>query len=523
MKKILIISQVICAIIIISSCSSKKGLLETVTTQNGKVAGEINDDSTVVAFKGIPYAAPPVGDLRWKDPQPVKNWEGVKECKTFSASAMQRTPAPFSMWTSEFIAPAKPLSEDCLYLNVWTGATSAKDSLPVIVFIHGGAFTSGSGSVPIYDGTNMAKKGVIFVTINYRVGIFGFFSYPELSKESPHHSSGNYGLLDQIAALKWVKNNIGAFGGNPNNVTIAGQSAGAFSVNYLVASPLAKGLFSRAIAESGGAILPTGGLTNDNNLSQAEKAGEEVAKSLNVNSLEELRKIPAEELLKVRTMTSPIIDGYVLPTDMYTIFSEGKQNDVPVLTGWNAQEASFGGPPMDAAKFIQNAKETYGDQASEFLKLFPATNDSVARQSQQDLGILKMFGLQAYEWMRLQDENGTSNVYMYHFTRDVPHGEGQQDYGAFHTGEVPYAYDNLQMSKVRPWQQVDYDLENTMSSYWVNFAREGDPNGDGLPEWTPCFPEEYNTMYLGDTCILKTIPDLYRLKFLANYYESKMK
>ena len=258
MKRIFFLGfAVLLAMSVFSGCQSDTSLSTIIQTDNGQVEGLPNADASVVAFKGIPFAAPPVGDLRWKAPQPVQNWEGVRECKEFSSSAMQSTPAPFLMWTSEFIAPAKPLSEDCLYLNLWTANPASAEKRPVIVFIHGGGFTSGSGSVPIYDGEEMAKAGVVFVTINYRVGIFGFFSHPELTAESPHHTSGNYGLLDQIAALKWVQKNIAAFGGDPTRVTIAGQSAGAFSVNFLVASPLAKGLFQRAIAESGGAVLHT--------------------------------------------------------------------------------------------------------------------------------------------------------------------------------------------------------------------------------------------------------------------------
>jgi len=521
MKRIFFLGfAVLLAMSVFSGCQSDTSLSTIIQTDNGQVEGLPNADASVVAFKGIPFAAPPVGDLRWKAPQPVQNWEGVRECKEFSSSAMQSTPAPFLMWTSEFIAPAKPLSEDCLYLNLWTANPASAEKRPVIVFIHGGGFTSGSGSVPIYDGEEMAKAGVVFVTINYRVGIFGFFSHPELTAESPHHTSGNYGLLDQIAALKWVQKNIAAFGGDPTRVTIAGQSAGAFSVNFLVASPLAKGLFQRAIAESGGAVLPTSRFARNNTFEQAEKVGEEVAAKLNASSIADLRKIPAEELLKVRTMSGPIIDGYVLPTDLYTIFSEGKQNDVPVLTGWNAQEGNFSGQLVDAATFKKRIEETYGDKAEEFLKLFPADDDTQAQKSQLELSGLQTFGVQAFKWMQFQNQTGHSEVFMYHFIRALPYGEGQKPYGAFHTGEVPYAYKNLRMSKVRPWEDVDYKLSDTMSSYWINFAKNGDPNGPGLPEWKPCAPDDYETMYLGKTCKLKTIPHLKALELLENHFES---
>ena len=497
---------------------SAKDLSDTLRIESGLVSGTKDLKSEVISFKGIPFAAPPVGDLRWKAPQPVKSWGGVKECKTYSASAMQATPTPFSMWTSEFIAPAEPLSEDCLYLNVWTAAKSSSDKRPVIVFIHGGAFTGGSGSVPIYDGTEMAKKGVVFVTINYRLGIFGFFSHPELSKESASKTSGNYGLLDQIEALRWVRKNIVSFGGDPDRVTIAGQSAGAFSVNYLVASPLAKGLFQRAIAESGGAILST----NTSGLKDAEKRGIEIAGLLNASSLADLRKIASSELLAIKTMTSPIIDGYVIPESMVRIFSDGKQNDVPVLLGWNANEGNFGGPLKNASDFKRQAAEKYGDKATEFLKLFPAATDSEAEQSQLQLSGLQIFGVQAYAWMKLQNKTGKSPVFMYHFEQSVPYRTDQKPFGAFHTGEVPYAYNNLHTSD-RPWGKSDYELAEIMSSYWANFAANGDPNGTNLPEWTACSPKNLKAMILAEKVELKNLPQQDRLDFLEQFYFSKLK
>ena len=501
---------------------SAKNLADTCRIESGLISGTKDSKSDVVSFKGIPFAAPPVGDLRWKAPQSAKSWNGVKECKTFSASAMQSTPMPFSMWTAEFIAPAEPLSEDCLYLNVWTAAKSSSEKRPVIVFIHGGAFTSGSGSVPVYDGTAMAQKGVVFVTINYRVGIFGFFSHPELSKESVSKTSGNYGLLDQIEALKWVKKNIAAFGGDPNRVAIAGQSAGAFSVNYLVASPLAKGLFQRAIAESGGAVLPTNPFAGTQNLKEAEQHGMEFARSMKVNSLAELRSKTAQELMAVRTMTSPIVDGYVIPEPLYQIFSEGKQNDVPLLMGWNAKEGNFGSQLLNAEKFKQQATEKYGDKAGEFLRLFPSGTDAEAEQSQLALSGLQTFGVQAYAWMNLQTKTGKSSVFIYHFERAVPYSEDQKPFGAFHTGEVPYAYNNLHMSN-RPWEKTDIQLAETMSSYWANFAANGNPNGSNLPKWTPCSPKNPKAIILAEKIEIKDLPQREGLSFLEQFYISKLK
>ncbi len=511
-----------CSFLGLTSRASTKNLSDALQIESGLISGTKDSKSEVVSFKGIPFAAPPVGDLRWKAPQSAKSWNGVKECKTFSASAMQGTPAPFSMWTAEFIAPAEPLSEDCLYLNVWSAAKSSSEKRPVIVFIHGGAFTSGSGSVPVYDGTAMAQKGIVFVTINYRVGIFGFFSHPELSKESASKTSGNYGLLDQIEALKWVKKNIAAFGGDPNRVAIAGQSAGAFSVNYLVASPLAKGLFQRAIAESGGSILPTNPLAGTQNLKDAEQRGIEFAHSLKAVSIADLRSKSAQELMAVRTMTSPIVDGYVIPEPVYKIFFAGKQNDVPVLMGWNANEGNFGGQLLNAEKFKQQAKEKYGEKADEFLKLFPSETDAEAEQSQLTLSGLQTFGVQAYAWMNLQNKTGKSSVFMYHFERAVPYREDQKPFGAFHTGEVPYAYNNLHMSN-RPWQQTDYQLAETMSAYWANFAANGNPNGTGLPKWTACSTKNPIVMTLGEKVEISDFQNKKGLEFLEQFYLSKIK
>lgn len=398
------------------ACSDRsKTFDEVVLTTEGQVKGIRDRENGIVVFKGIPYAASPVGDLRWKTPQTHEKWEGVLECTTFGPAAMQPDPNPFLMWTEEFIAPAEKMSEDCLYLNIWSKATSSEEKRPVILYIHGGAFSSGSGAVPIYNGKAMAEKGIVFVTINYRLGIFGFFAHPELTAESPHHASGNYGLLDQVAALKWIAENIKAFGGDPGNVTIAGQSAGAFSVNFLVASPLAKGLFHKAIAESGGAVLPTNRFAENQTLENAEKDGDSLLHKLGIKNIAELRAVSAEDLLKARIYTGPIVDGYFLPASLYTIFQEGKQNDVPVLTGWNANEGIFGGPPVNAETFRINARKEYGDQANEFLALFPAETEQEAEASQKLLGGLKIFGLQAFAWLTVQNATGTKPVYMYHF------------------------------------------------------------------------------------------------------------
>lgn len=501
-------------LLLLSACQpSKKVISERVKTQNGMIEGTTQSETGLHIFKGIPYAKPPVGKLRWKAPQPVESWEGIKQCKEFSPIAMQDNPAPFWMWTSEFIALAGNISEDCLYLNVWTPAKTTEDKLPVWVFIHGGGFNSGSGSVPIYDGENMAKKGVIFITINYRVGIFGFFSHPELTAQSPNHASGNQGLLDQVAALQWVHDNIANFGGDPADVTISGQSAGAFSVGYLVASPLAKGLFRQAIAESGGSVASSR-LNAVSSLKKAEETGLEYQKRLHSHSLAKLQAIDASKILNEHLAVWPIIDGYFLPKSVQEIYANGEQNDVPVITGWNEDEG-LGEKPQTAKQFIASANEKYGPLAVEFLKAFPAETDEIAAESQTKLSNLSMFGIQTYEWMLLQNKTGKADVYVYYFTRNVPFGDGQQDYGAFHSGELGYAYNNLDKSTVRPWTDGDRKLADQMSSYWINFAKTGNPNGEGLPTWDPCKSE--NGKVLNFDLKIKEInfPDLEQLKILS--------
>ena len=374
MKKIFLPAACVAVLSIVIISYAFKPLSTTpapviVKTGAGSVSG-VAAQSGVVSFKGIPFAAPPVGDLRWKAPQPVTSWLGVKKCDTFGPSPMQGKPVTFMVYTPEFLIPEKQISEDCLYLNIWTKfAKGAKK--PVFVWIYGGGFTSGGTAVPIYDGEAMAKKGIIFVSINYRVGVFGFMAHPELTSESPDHASGNYGLLDQIAALKWVKHNITAFGGDPDNVTIGGQSAGSMSVNCLVASPQAKELFNKAIAESGSLVYGNNPLRPNGNLHTAEAEGIKLQEFVHAASLSELKKIPAEDLMKFQGRYAPIVDGYVLPKPIADIFAAGQQNNVPLLTGWNADE-NFVTVFKNKDDYVKQIKDQYGSSADTFLKYYPA-------------------------------------------------------------------------------------------------------------------------------------------------------
>ena len=480
--------------------------VNSVQLKSGKVSGKTSDDQAVKIFMGVPFAAPPVGDLRWKAPQPVASWEGVRACVTPPASAIQAPPKPFMCWSKEFMAPESPLSEDCLYLNVWTTAKTAQDKLPVMVWIHGGAFTSGSGTVPLYNGEAMSRKGAVFVTINYRLGIFGFLAHPELSAESELKTSGNYGILDQIAALKWVKENIAAFGGDLNNVTIDGQSAGAFSVNMLVVSPLAKGLFQKAIAQSGGMFGKQ--LSLGQTLQSAEESGKQMTEKLKIASMAALRAIPADSLLKIQGRFGVTVDNVVIPP-VYETFVAGKHNDVAVISGWNADDGILFGPAAKAAEFQENIKKQYGDKAEAFLKLFPAKTDEEAAQSQKLISQL-FFGWNNYAWARLQASMGTGKAYLYQFKRVPP---GEPNYGAFHSAEFGYALHNLKKWD-RPFTDVDFKVEDAMSSYWVNFAKTGDPNGEGLPVW-PAFNENNpEIIELGDEVKAAPLPYREQLKFM---------
>jgi para-nitrobenzyl esterase len=490
---------------------SKSGAIDinNVIVEGGAISGIQSSDNSVKIFRGIPFAAPPVDSLRWKAPAPVKPWSGVRECRVFSASALQNKPVPFMMWTKEFMAPEAPLSEDCLYLNIWTAASSIKEKRPVIVWIHGGAFTGGSGSVPLYDGEEMARKGVVFVTINYRLGVFGFLALPELSKESSMGVSGNYGILDQIAALRWIKNNVRAFGGDPYNITIAGQSAGSMSVCALMMSPLAKGLFQRAIAQSG-ALFGTD-LLPGQNLVTAEKAGESFMKIVNAHSLKELRSMPAADLLKAGGRIGLVMDNHVIQ-DAYSAYLSNSMNDVPLLTGWNADDGVMFGPAPNAVQFKETALNRYGEMTGDFLKAFPAGNDKEAAASQKLISQLA-FGWSNYYWARMQSLVGKSKAYLYFFSHVPP---GDPNFGAFHSAEFAYALKTLHLWS-RPFTSYDYELSDMMSSYWVNFATSGDPNGPGLPLWPEFNASAKMVMVFGDKVESHVVPSAEQLNFFDRY------
>ncbi len=379
-----------------------------------------------------------------------------------------------------------PISEDCLYINVWTPAKSAQDKLPVMVWIHGGGFREGSGAETAWAGDNLAKKGLVYVNFNYRLSIFGFLAHPDLTKESGHHSSGNYAYLDQMAALRWVQRNIAQFGGDPSNVTIFGQSAGASSVAVQMASPLAKGLFQRAVGQSGG-------MGRGVPLAQAEQTGVKLAESLGARSIAALRAKPANEVLNVKgAAPTSVVDGWVLPEDPVSIFEKGRQNDAPLICGSTAEDGPGAGPPLTAAGAPAYAKENFGDLAGEYMKLFPANTDAQAKKAAHDVRRDRsLFG--ARRWVNLQAATGKSKVYWYLFSHAAPvppdsffDGKTPAEVGAYHGVDNNYIFDNLR-GKDWPWTEVDRKLAELVSSMWVRFVKTGDPNGPGLPAW-----ETYN-------------------------------
>ncbi len=476
------------------------GFSDQVQLDSGPIKGV--QEGELHAFKGIPYAAPPVGELRWKPPQPVTPWKKVRECTQFGPSC----PQPSS--GEVFYLDVGATAEDCLYLNVWTPAKSKADRLPVMVWIHGGSFVTGSGSMAVYSGANLASKGVVLVTINYRLGPFGFLAHPALTAESPQRTSGNYGLLDQVAALQWVKRNIAAFGGDPERVTVFGESAGAISILDLLVSPLAHGLFQRAIVQSG-ILLDAGfGVSTAATLAEAEEAGTKFAERLGISStgdvLRELRAkspadllaaMPGEDLMEGGLVWKPVADGYVLPDLPTRLWLQAEQRPVPLLIGSNADEgnAFLSGLTASPEEFRRQLAEIFGPLASEAQSLYPVQTSADIVPAFSRMLTEVGFASTARFAARVMSESAPA--YLYQFTR-VPFGN---PLGAFHGVEIPYVFGNLDMfSALGQIQEVDRQLSETLMGYWTRFATTGDPNGDGAVEWPRYSSGEDLHLELGD-------------------------
>ncbi len=468
------------------------------TTISEEIVGK---DIEVRVYRGIPYGASTAGNNRWRPPQKVGPWDGIRVCKQFGDSCLFTPYGPDSLWHGKEWSDVAEQSENCLHLNVWTAAKSAAEKRPVMVYIHGGGLTRESGSVPAYGGSILAKKGVVAVSINYRLGPFGFMAHPDLTKESEHHSSGNYGVLDQIAALKWVQRNIGAFGGDPNNVTIVGESAGSWSVCLLTASPLAKGLFHKGIGQSGGGF---GAMIS---LQDAEKGGIAFAKKIGSKykpaSLKQLRALSAKDVLdkysKTRgRRTSFNVDGWILPDEVRVIFEQGKQNRVDVIVGSNKDEGStFVGSwgPDTLEMYKKYAQRIYGDLAEKFLEVYPASDDAEAWSAFVASTGDSWFSWDMRTWAR-QTKTVNKKAYQYYFTRVQPNPKTTK-FGAYHGAEIVYAMGNFHLASFTP-EEADKRLHAAMSGYWINFAKTGDPNGKGLPKWPAYDMESESYMELGD-------------------------
>lgn len=470
---------------------------------NGIIEGNYDTKAGLQEFFGIPFAKPPVGNLRWRAPQPVENWKGVLQTKKFAPRPVQ------GVVFGDMNSRSDGLSEDCLYLNVWTPAKHDTKGLPVLVYFFGGGFVAGDGSEPRYDGASMAKKGIVAVTVNYRLNIFGFFAHPELSAESPYKGSGNYGLLDQNAALKWVQKNIAAFGGDPAKVTIAGESAGSIAVSAQMASPLSKGLFSGAIGESGAAINPT---LSPVPLAEAEKTGLDFAKKAGAPTLAQLRAMSTQEIYEFYSDSKrfgfpTVIDGYFYTKTIPETFKAGEQSSVPLLLGWNSAEipgmAFMQGLPYSEENYLKKVKDAYPKDYEEVLKLYPHDSARQIEASATALASDRFISYSTWKWFDLQRKNSTQPVYRYLFSRIRPPladnnltpglagGTVKRDpaiklpepIGAAHASEIEYCMGNLYLVKDYAWTEADYKASETMLTYFANFIKTGNPNGKGLPEW----------------------------------------
>lgn len=477
----------------------------TIKTQNGLLEGL--DESGIKTFKGVPFAAPPVGKFRWREPQPVQNWTGVRKAIKFGPRAMQLPLFGDMNFRSD------GMSEDCLYLNIWTPAKNGDEKLPVLVYFYGGGFLAGDGSEPRYDGESMARRGIVAITVNYRLGVFGFFAYPELTQESPHHASGNYGLLDQAAALKWVQQNIAVFGGDPKKITIAGESAGSFSVSAQMASPLSKDIIAGAIGESGSLLdlAPTASLAD------AEKSGASFASSIKASSLAELRSVSAEQLLKATANAGygkfPVtVDGYFFPKSPQAIYDAGEQAHVPLLVGWNSEEMNYkmllGNDGVTKENYNKAVQKRFGDKAAAVASVYNPATDADVEQVATDLAGDIFIGFSTWKWSDVQSKTGGSPVYRYLYARPRPvirtemgnataglaggvikdtanstASKNPSSKGAVHSAEIEYAMGNLPTNRVYDWQPEDFKVSAIMQNFFVNFIKTGNPNGLGVPEW----------------------------------------
>ncbi len=487
----------------------------SIQLENGSVVGKKGLSDSVNVYLGIPFAAPPIGDLRWKEPQAVTPWSETLMAQTMPAGCIQVVQGSRLPWSEDFMHQGE-ISEDCLYLNVWTAAIRADEKRPVMVYIYGGGFNEGSNSVSLYDGEELAKKGVVLVGVNYRVGVLGLFTHPELTAESPNKTSGNYGLFDQVAALRWIRDNISAFGGDPDQVTIFGQSAGGMSVAVLMQSKLSEGLLNRAIIQSGPGLFPANMLSAP--LATGEERGIEFAKTAKAETLADLRSMSSDELMEV----SKNAPRFGLVADAYLIDPDGMvNNQVDVMNGFTADDFGTGGEfsasDSTVGAYLKGARAQYKLKSNDFLSLYKADSDEDVPK------LLKSGGrdrarLALHQWAEAQSSL-SDNVYTYFFRRAIPWPEEPQ-FGAFHTGEIPYVFNNLHILD-RPWEEVDHVVADQMSSYFSNFAKTGDPNGPELPPWPRFESEVAVTMRIGEKTGQMPIAGPEELQFWTDVFEER--
>ncbi|NLL33682.1 MAG: carboxylesterase family protein [Clostridiales bacterium] len=499
-------------------------MLREVRVENGLVRGLPAADPRITAYKGIPYAAPPVGDLRWKAPQPAKDWEGVLEAYHFGPLAMQETPGegPNPLYTKEWhVDPTLPMSEDCLHLNVWTPAKSADEKLPVMVWIFGGGLRCGYPSEMEFDGERIARRGVILVSINYRLNAFGFLAHSELTNEDPEFPT-NFGHLDQRFAIQWVKRNIAAFGGDPDNITVFGQSAGGGSTLAQVVSPLNKGLFQKAICQSSGGVLPPSLMGN--RLETAEKLGEEFLADLGVRTIEEARALDARVILKQALSTrkygfGTVVDDKFMPDFPSNLLMSNRRNDMLLMIGHTVDEFPVESFASTYEEFEAYAREYFGDRADEYIE--------ISRRGAEDLEHIKMngkysrFKIGNLIWADINNKFNAPKMYLYEFNPEIP----GDDSGSFHSSELWFVFETLAKCW-RPFTGKHYDLARHICNYWTNFAKNGDPNGpdaDGtpMPEWRPVQEGDCKAMYFGDVAAMDEKPRTELENFLVDFFTKR--
>jgi para-nitrobenzyl esterase len=503
---------------------------DRVKIANGILESTVPPKDGVRSFKGIPFGQPPAGDLRWREPQPVKDWKVARNADQFGPRCMQRTSPNADYWFR-----SNGMSEDCLYLNVWTPAKSGNEKLPVLFYVFGGGFQNGDGSEPRYDGENMARKGMVAVSINYRTNIFGFFVHPELTKESTHHAAGNYGLLDQVAALRWVQKNIAAFGGDPKRITIAGESAGSIAVSALMASPLSRDMIAGAIGESGAmtSSLPP------QPLAEAEQNGLKFASAAGADTLAALRAMSAEQIQEATTKVqgvrfSTTLDGYFLTKPLTAIYEAGEQAKVPLLAGSNTQEQAarlvLGEGDATPETLAGAIRKFYGDNADDVVKAYAASTADEVYQAAMHLASARFIAFSTWKWTELQAKTGGKPVYRYLYARPRPQYLGMPGQapppdaasgtraagprGAVHSAEIQYALGNLDLDKRYTWEPADYEVAKTMQGYFVNFIKTGNPNGSGQPKW-PEYRSDNNYQRMRIDVKSRAEPEADRDRYLA--------